>query len=349
MPATKIDFEELRRSLDFSRVLTHYNAYGRWKSEQWTGRCPLPDHEDKKASFSANSRKNVFNCFGCGGKGNILDFVLLMEKFDPEDPQQVRQGALRAQQLFLAATAQDTSTHNPPTSKEGNAVPKEREIVPENDIPTFVNVPLGFELQELDPKHPYLQARGLSEATIAHFGLGYAGRGIMKGRIAIPIKNEKAELVGYAGRLVDESTLSDENPKYRFPSERIKDGVRYSFHKSQLLYHSDTLLRYRSKYLFLVEGFPSVWWWWQGGVPSVAAVMGASMSERQVARVCDLTTDDARIILIPDGDAAGERLAESALKLLAKHRFVHCVQLLDKMQPTDCDPQEFLARFTRRT
>ena len=63
--------------------------------------------------------------------------------------------------------------------------------------------------------------------------------------------------------------------------------------------------------------------------------MGASLSEYQVERVLRLTTADARIVIIPDGDAAGERLADSALKLLSPHRYVHWHQLPDGMQPTD--------------
>jgi DNA primase len=50
--------------------------------------------------------------------------------------------------------------------------------------------------------------------------------------------------------------------------------------------------------------------------------------------------EDGRIWLFPDGDPAGERLAESAMKLLAPHRFVRWVKLAEGKQPTDLGPEE---------
>ena len=77
---------------------------------------------------------------------------------------------------------------------------------------------LNFELQGLDPSHAYLKERGFTTETIAYFGLGYCSRGLMQGRIAIPLHDEHGLLVGYAGRLVDDREIDEDNPKYRFPS-----------------------------------------------------------------------------------------------------------------------------------
>ena len=80
------------------------------------------------------------------------------------------------------------------------------------------NSPLSFELK-LD--------LGLTEAAIEHFGLGFAGRGVMKGRIAIPIHDEYGQLIAYAGRWAA-NPVPDEESRYKLP-----DG----FHKSQVLYN----------------------------------------------------------------------------------------------------------------
>lgn len=141
-------------------------------------------------------------------------------------------------------------------------------------------------------------------------------------------------------RLVNDDPVGEHNPKYRFPGDREKVGTRIQFRKSELLYHPDELRGVKCKYLFLVEGFASVWWFWQHGIRPVAAVMGASISARQVELVCELTSENARIVLIPDGDEAGERLARSALELLAPHRFVRWLRLSDDKQPTDWNGEE---------
>lgn len=81
-----IDFKALRARLDFAAVLEHYGVEVKRKGNQHHGFCPLPNHNGKKnsPSFSANLEKGIFQCFGCGAKGNILDFALFMEKADPE-------------------------------------------------------------------------------------------------------------------------------------------------------------------------------------------------------------------------------------------------------------------------
>ena len=353
MPTRKIDFAQLRSQLSFAAVLAHYQVQGKDKGgEQWQGYCPLASHVHKgdggkprSPSFSVNFARSIYNCFGCGGKGNVLEFVVRMEGFDPENGEELRQGALRAQDLFLGG-AQRNGRPELSTSKVSTSPPTPKES-PKEELPVVANAPLDFTLQGLEPEHPYLAGRGFTPETARHFGLGFASRGLMKDRIAIPLKNHEGLLVGYAGRLVDDDLVGEDNPKYRFPGDREKAGTRFVFRKSELLYHPDELRGVRSKYLFLVEGFPSVWWFWQHRIRPVGAVMGSSISECQAQLVCNLTTDDARIVLIPDGDAAGERLARSALELLAPHRFVRWHRLDAGKQPTDYSGEE-LAALTKR-
>ena len=341
MPARKIDFAALRKQLSFANVLAHYRVQGKAKgSEQWQGYCPLPAHVQKgdggkprSPSFSVNLTRGIYQCFGCGGKGNVLELVIRMERFDPEIGEQFRAGALRANDIFFAdppADVKKVTPAQPPAAPTADTAHHEQ-----STLPIVVNATLDFALQGLDPAHPYLAERGFTAETIAHFGIGYTNRGLMKNRIAIPLKNDEGALIGYAGRLVDDNLVDEQNPKYRFPGDREREGKTFIFKKSELLYYPEEIRRLKSKYLFLVEGFPSVWWLWQHGIRPVVAVMGASLSEYQVERVLRLTTADARIVIIPDGDAAGERLADSALKLLSPHRYVRWHRLPDGMQPTD--------------
>src|SRR2546427_13262108 len=83
---TWIDFKALRSKLDFEQVLRHYGVEVKRKGDQHHGFCPLPNHAGKKNSpaFSANLERGSFQCFGCGAKGNVLEFAALMEKTDPK-------------------------------------------------------------------------------------------------------------------------------------------------------------------------------------------------------------------------------------------------------------------------
>ncbi len=130
-------------------------------------------------------------------------------------------------------------TRSPPNCKSGSALKlggvasaetkkavakKPEKTEPKDDLPVVVNPPLGFELKDLDAEHPYLLSRGFTPETIEHFGLGFCSRGLLKDRVAIPLHDMAGALVGYAGRVVDDSLITEDNPRYRFPGERERDG-----------------------------------------------------------------------------------------------------------------------------
>ena len=83
--------------------------------------------------------------------------------------------------------------------------------------------PLPFRLM-LDASHPYLAERQISPKIAAMFGLGYCGHGTMKGRICMPIHDERGVLVAYTGRWASDE-LPEGVPKYdlphKFPKRRV--------------------------------------------------------------------------------------------------------------------------------
>jgi DNA primase len=94
--AISINFRELRESLDFADVLAAYGISVEPNATQHEGTCPLPTHQGKKdkPSFSANLPKKLWRCFGCKAGGNVLDFAVRMEGFDPEQGKDVRRAAI---------------------------------------------------------------------------------------------------------------------------------------------------------------------------------------------------------------------------------------------------------------
>jgi len=157
---------------------------------------------------------------------------------------------------------------------------------------------------------------------------------MFKGRIAIPIHNGEGQLVGYAGRLVDDEAIDADHPKYRFPPTREREGVVHEFRKAELLYNAHRVQAPVAD-LLVVEGFFDALWLYEQGYENVVALMGTDVSEVQAAQIVALTADDGRLWLMPDADEAGERCAKAALEKLAPHRFVHWLQLEDGSEPTD--------------
>jgi DNA primase len=328
-----IDFKALRAQLDFERVLRHYGVEVKRKGNQHLGYCPLPNHNGKRnsPSFSANLERGIFQCFGCGAKGNVIDFAVFMEKLNPDDGADVRKAALALQEKFLAAKPVNTK----PTKKHVAPQPELPQARPtQSDVRVVVNAPLDFELKNLDASHPYLDKRGFSKEIIAQFGLGYCAKGLLSGRIAIPIHNGVGKLVGYAGRIVDDTRINEENPRYKFPPKREHNGVVYETHKSELVYNAHRL-RKPVKDLAVVEGFPSVWWLTQMGFPDAVGLMGSSVSDAQAKIIMQIVPPSGHVWMISDGDEAGERCAHSVFERIAPQRPVRWLRLDEKRQPTD--------------
>jgi DNA primase len=326
-----VNFKELRESLDFGEVLRDYGVQVSVKGDQAVAFCPLPGHKErskrKSKSFSVNWKRNIFQCFGCQAKGNVLDFAVLMEGGDPGNTEDFRRAALKLQRKYL----KDGNEASP--AAEVKRAKTVREAAAESvNVQRVINAPLDFALRNLDATHPYLHERGLTPETVAYFGLGYCTKGLMKGRIAIPLHDSQGRLIGYAGRLVDDAAVSDEEPKYKLPGDRKKDDVVHEFRKSEFLFNGHRFTAPLHD-LVVVEGFFGAMWLHQCGYSNVVALMGASCSERQGQLLTDLLTPDGRLWVIPDGDDAGQKCAASTLIAAASHRLVRWVRLEPGGQP----------------
>jgi DNA primase len=339
MPHEWVNYKSLREELSSIEVLHHYRVELKERGEQWQGFCPLPTHEGKRRSpsFSANVGRGIWQCFGCGAKGNMIEFAARMEGLNPDNPGDFRKAALLLQKTFVGKDGGKREKLKAVTEE----ATRERRGQEDHDegIPgAVVNAPLDFELQRLEYDHPYLRERGFTDETIETFGLGYCHRGLMKGRIAIPLHDMEGALVGYAGRIVDEEAIGKDTPRYLFPGSRDRNGTRHEFRKSAFLYNGFRVGN--PSQLVIVESFTAVWWLTQAGITNVVALMGASCSETQAGLLRDLVPEDGSIWLFPDGDKAGERMAEETLVMLAPYRFVRWVKLEEGRQPTDVSAEE---------
>ena len=121
MPKGKTDFNAIRQRLDFRQVLAHYQVEGSEKGGgQFQGFCPLPLHAHKgeggkprSPSLSVNLSRGIFHCFGCEAKGNVLEFIVKMEGFNPESGEDFRKGALTAERPFLNGAPSESVSSAP--------------------------------------------------------------------------------------------------------------------------------------------------------------------------------------------------------------------------------------------
>lgn len=321
-----VNYKELREAMDFAQVLEDYDVEVTVKGDQALGFCPLPGHQTrskrKSRSFSVNLPKGIFQCFGCQAKGNVLEFGIMMEGLDPADKGQFRKGALKLKERYLGSGA----------APERKREEKGSDETPEKAVKRVINAPLDFELKSIDGAHPYLKERGLTAKTVKCFGIGYCNRGMMKSRVVIPLHDREGQLIGYAGRLVDDEAIDEDNPKYKLPGSRKKGDVVHEFWKSEFLFNGHRFNEAVDD-LIVVEGFFGAMWLHQASYKNVVALMGASCSQRQADLIIKLVREGGRVWAMADGDEAGEKCAVSLFQAIGPKRLVGWIQLSGGQQP----------------
>jgi DNA primase len=315
-----VDYRELKRRVSIKESLDHYGLLSsvKQKKDELVGFCPF--HKESKASFHVSLTKNAFQCFGCKAKGNILDFVQQKEGVE------LRGAGLLISEWFGTGRGLIVA---PEAKEEARKEEKAPKLAKEGEI---INPPLKFALK-LDPDNPYLKERGLAKETIEHFGLGYCSKGLMKGMIAIPIHNEKGELVAYAGRWPGDPPEGE--GKYKLPIRFQKQLVLFNLHRA--------IAEAQDK-LIIVEGFFDCFRIWQAGFKNVIALMGSALSKEQA----DLLASHARsVALMLDQDDAGEQATKEILSRLARRVFVRVIDLPSEGDQPDRLKEEELVNLLR--
>ncbi len=322
--ATKwIDFSVLKREVPIRDVLSRYGfleGLSEKKAGKLSGPCPIHGGGPNSNSFHVDLRKNVWNCFSaCKAGGNVLDLVMKVERCT------IREAAEKLATWFdlsfdrkrevasgtEAHRAAGRGAHDTPTESSPAAAAHEQRV----------NVPLERPLSGLNADHAYLVSRGLTMPTIKHFGIGYCVRGLMRGRIAIPIHDERGELVAYAGRAVEEK-LAAEHGKYRLPTNFSKNHVVWNLNRARE--HA------KASGLIVVEGFFGAMRVHQAGFPNVVALMGSAVSDEQEQLLLAHTD---RLALMFDGDDAGVGCLRDFYRRLRRRMYLREVHLEPGEQP----------------
>jgi len=293
-----VSFAEIKSRVGLAQVLRCYQVDWLRRSGlgQYRGRCPIHRGQGREA-FHVHLERGVFHCFACGAGGNVLDLVAAMEGCS------IRAAALRLQGSPAAAGMAAGTACGAAGRK---LVTKKREGNPR----------LGFSL-DVDRRHPYLARRGIDGATASHFCVGYfSGRGLMRGRIAIPIHDDQGRLVAYCGR-----TVEGGDPRYRFPA---------GFQKSQVLFNYHRARGAAGDRVIVVEGFFDCMRVHQAGFAGVVALMGARLSRAQKE---PLTGRFSKIVLLLDGDATGRAATTQIAGSLASASAVTELLLPPGVQP----------------
>jgi DNA primase len=334
--------EEVRLRNDIVDVVSQYVKLER-KGRRYFGLCPF--HNEKTPSFSVEPAKQFFYCFGCNKGGSVIQFVMNIEHLD----------FLEA--LKHLADRAGITLPEPDDQGEREKANKRKELLELNKEAArfFFSCLAGKEGREAQG---YLKRRGLTEKTIRQFGLGlspsgwselshhFLNKGVpaellltsglsikskngelidrFHGRIMFPIFDIRGNIIGFGGRVMDQS-----QPKYM----NSPDSPVYN--KSRELYGLNYARQSSSKKLLIVEGYMDVISLHQAGIDYAVASLGTALTQMQ-AWILKKYADE--VIIAYDTDSAGQAATLRGLDILEE---AGC-QVRVLMIPQGKDPDEYI-------
>jgi len=311
-----VDFRAVRAAVSMERVLGHYGLLDPMKrtGDNLSGCCPI--HKGSNPTqFRVSVSKNLWNCFSeCKRGGNVIDFIALMEGVSAYGAalKAIEWFNLDAEQVQVPAKPAPDRNLRPAPQVEKTAEPVSSPPPDSNPGAETFNPPLKFRLEKLQRDHPYLIERGLTAETRVEFDVGFCAKGMLAGRIAIPIHNVDGQIVAYGGRWPGDPP--DGTPKYELPP---------GFRKSLEVFHLDRARQEPAEEpLIVVEGFFDAIKLHQLGHRKVVALMGCSLASPQEDLIRRYTTRDSRILVMLDEDDAGRAGRDDLASRFARFAYV---------------------------
>ena len=341
MSFSKNDLELIKSKIQISSEIEKKTKLIRKGSDYW---CCCLFHEEKTPSCKINDDLGSYYCFGCGAKGDI--FTIYTELYNFSFPDAVKE--------LAQITGVNIKEDNYKQNKELEKIYKILEISTNWFHENFKN--------NNDFKN-YLKKRSISNETIKDFRIGYSfnpkislynflkdqnfkDEDIVKSnvvkidnknkirdffykRLIFPISNEQNKVVGFGGRVLDNS-----NPKY------INSPESYFFKKRSILYNLNQAKKIvRSKNNILIcEGYMDVISLHENKVKSAVAPLGTALTENQLFLAWKHVNKPT---IMFDSDPAGLRAsfksALMALPHLSPNKFLQFIKL-----PNDYDPDSFI-------
>jgi len=322
----------------------------------FVARCPF--HTEKTPSFSVNQKKQFFHCFGCGASGNAISFLMNFSHLDFVEAVEDLAG-------FAGIEVPRESIEHQPKQKKEDL----------NSLYALMEQVAAFYAEQLRTSNEgkkaarYLKNRGVSGDCAGDYMLGYAPdewktlanrfdqkllleAGLLvnnekgqpydrfRGRIMFPIRDKRARIIGFGGRVLDNSL-----PKY------LNSPETPLFHKGKEVYGLYELLQKNAKpqRILIVEGYMDVISLAQFGIHYAVAALGTAASQAHLDLLFRLSSE---LVFCFDGDKAGQEAAwramEPAFSSLKDGRQIRIMLLPEKHDPDSLVREEGVDGFIDR-
>lgn len=338
--------QEVAEKNDIYDVVSKY-VHLKKAGASYIGLCPF--HNEKTPSFSVSVQRGIYKCFGCGEGGDVINFTMKIENLSFADA--VKKLAADANILLPEVKYKDNKSSE--TRKES----KQRVLSVNLCAADF----FYENLKKSDIAVNYLKKRGISGAEAKYFKLGYApdswnklydylltkdftetdifNAGLVKkhesgryydmfrNRLIIPIFNGADEIIGFGGRVFDDS-----KPKYLNSPETIV------FNKSRNLYGINIAKKSRAPFVMLTEGYMDAMALIKNGYTNAVATLGTALTAYQANMLAKMFSE---IVICYDSDNAGCIARNKAITILREYDVkISVIDMGDKK-----DPDEYIRAY----
>ncbi|MCD8193774.1 MAG: CHC2 zinc finger domain-containing protein [Tannerellaceae bacterium] len=285
-----MDIQAIKASNEISSVVGRYITLTR-KGKRVVGLCPF--HPDRHPSLTVDMARQSFVCYACGARGDVVAFVQQIERCSFAEAIE-KLGGHRKE----ATPQKAMHTGQPP--KAAMAIPDHSRM--------------------LELLHPYLTPEPALTRMYLEFEVGKApqvlpsGWDYLKGRLVFPLRDAAGRLVGFAGRCL----TAGNQPKY------LNTSAAQGYNRNTMLYGL-----YRAKEAiahsgraYITEGYKDCIAMHAAGFTNTVAVCGTELSALQAELLSGYATE---VVLLTDGDEAGQRAASKMALLLEEKGLRVCL------------------------
>ena len=312
------------------------------------GLCPF--HGEKTASFSVAPDKGMYYCFGCHKGGGSINFMMELEGLSypdavralakrvgmevPEDEQY--QSRYRAQERLWAMHKEAARFfHAKLYAPEGKAA-LEYAVGRGMTKGTLTTFGIGYAPDSWTDLVDALRKKGYTDEEMAASSLATVSKkngklfDRFRDRLMFPIIDVRGNVIGFGGRIMNNK--DPDAAKYLNSSETL------IFNKRKNLFALNYAKKSKQGYLILVEGYMDAIALHQYGFDCAVASLGTALTEDGANLLSKYTE---QVVLIYDGDNAGQKAAQRAIPILEKAGLqVKVLQMRDAK-----DPDEFLKKY----
>ena len=312
--------DELTARTDLLALLSSRITFTKKSGSNHWACCPF--HDEKTPSFSVNTQKGFYHCFGCGVSGDAIRFLMDYDNLPfPEAIERL------AEFNGLSVPYEDDGRQVDPQEKDRYDLGLECLA----DAAAFFHE--AFYGESGKAARDYLRQRRLKKATVDTFLLGYAppGNALLahlgskyplqllqdvglvgvkddhhydwfRERVIFPIHNIKGKIIAFGARAMGEA-----QPKYLNSPETTWFNKRFE------LYGLHQAMQTRERTLLVTEGYMDVIKLWQHGVKNAVAALGTAIGDSHISQ---LKKRAEKVYFSFDGDTAGQKAARKALEAI---------------------------------